>query len=64
MLLACTILLFSVELRDLNDSDPITGFLFEDMKEGTIATISIAGKSYFTEKDFFNPDDKILICYH
>lgn len=54
----------NIELRDLNDTDPFTEFLFDDMKENTIATISIAGKSYFTEKDFFNPDDKILICYH
>ena len=53
----------NIETKKLNDGD-IFDEIFGNKKENTVESISIAGKSYFRPDDYFNPNDKILICYH
>ena len=51
----------NIETLDLNDAG---GFSIFAVEEDTIDSISIKGNKEFSEKDYFNPDDKIFICYH
>lgn len=51
----------NVECLDLNDAD---GFSFFGKKDDIVESVSIKGNKKFDENDYFNPDDKVLICYH